>query len=79
VQYLRSPAVCTPFPGFLTLLSYITASSSSSRTTTAAALMICAMALAFNILHCRIIISIRAILVRRQVRYSLLYINVLAL
>jgi hypothetical protein len=37
------------------------------------------MALAFYILHRLIIVSIRAILVRWQVRDSLLYVNVLAL
>jgi hypothetical protein len=79
-QYLRSPAVCTTFSGFMTLLSYVTASSSGTCTTAGAgAAMVCVTILAFDILHCGIVISIRVILVCRQVRNSLLDVNILAL
>jgi hypothetical protein len=78
-QYLRSPTVCTPFSGFMALLSYVTASSSGTCTTAAITAMICVMILAFDILHCGIVVSVRPILVCRQVRNSLLYVNVLSL
>jgi hypothetical protein len=63
----------------MTLLSYVSASSARSCTTTASAVVVWVMVLAFDVLHCRIIVSIRSVLVSRQVRNSLLHVNLFAL